>query len=144
MDYDALLSAVAAEIDAAELSDVEAAVDYAPEVHLDELTAARLLVAPAYGEQVPLVEEPIGRNVNKTTAQVAVCLIAKLDKTLDAVPALLEHFRTIREGLRQRRLTAMPAARWRRNELIAAPSPNHLRDRRVFFALFHAVYEVTE
>ncbi len=147
MNYDSLLSAVAAELNAAELVDVTAVVDYAPEMLLDELTAPKLLVSPAYGEQVPLTEEPVARNVSKATAQVAVALIAKPakpERLLEELPGLLEQLRALREGLRQRKLTALPTAKWRRNDLIAAPSPGHLRDRRVFFGLFHAVYEVTE
>ena len=137
MNLENLLTAVAHHLAAAGHA---AVVDYVPEQRLDELTAPVVVVSPAYTEgDGPLSEEPSARRVTQQTGRVSVALIAPLapPATVAGHNATLE---SLRATLRHAGLTAYPAARWRRQELIAAPSPEHLRQHGAYLGVFHAEY----
>lgn len=144
MDLDALLAAVASLLNTpAVLPGTAAVVDYTPDAGLDELATKRLIVAPGYGADAsPLVEEPAGRGVHQFTARIAVALQQKLTEPTLEVPNLLTDFASVRARLRGTNPPDLPSAKWRGTEVVAAPSPDHLRNKRVFLAVAIAQYEL--
>jgi len=138
MNLDTLLRAVATHLNTTALP---AAVSYDPNAELATLEAARIVVSPAYQEgEGPLSETPIARNVTTSTGRVSVALVAPAGEEESEVPNLLETLTTLRTTLRGARLAGYPTARWRSQELIAAPSPEHFKAQGVFLGLFHVQY----
>ncbi|NLG44787.1 MAG: hypothetical protein GX547_16215 [Phycisphaerae bacterium] len=139
MDLAALLAAVAAHLDT---EAAPAAVTYTPEADLAEITARRVLVCPAYAEgDGPLSEEPAARRITRQIGRVAVAFAAPVAEA-DDVETYQAEFVSLMSTLRHARLAGYPAARWLAHEVIAAPSPDHLRGQSLFLAVFHATYQV--
>lgn len=136
MNLDTLLRAVATHLNTTALP---AAVSYDPNAELATLEAARIVVSPAYQEgEGPLSEKPLARNVTTSTGRVSVALVAPAEES--EVPVLLDKLTTLRTTLRGARLAGYPTARWRSQELIAAPSPEHFKAQGLFLGLFHVQY----
>ena len=138
MNLDTLLAAVAAHLDSPTLP---AVVTYAPEVVLTDLATARVLVAPAYPDgEGPMSEEPVARRRTRFTGRVAVALAAPIGPAPNALADHLAALDTLRVALRNQTLAELPGARWRKQELIAAPSLDHLKAHNLFVGVFHVEY----
>jgi hypothetical protein len=135
--------AVVADLNASEAATsvpFKAVRHYRPEFELAELKTPRISVVPR-GINIT----PASRSQNSHEVEIDVAIQQRVQAgDTETIDALMNLVQTIADGLRQRRLTAMPEALWIGTRNVPIYSPDHLETKGVFTGVLTLTFAVEQ